>query len=104
MKKLTVVLAVAALVAAVFAVQALAATKTVKWFNGAKSTITIKKGASVKWVWTDSLSHNAKGKGFSSKVLTGKGKSYVHKFTKKGTFTVICQIHPSSMKTVVRVR
>jgi plastocyanin len=44
-----------------------------------------------------------KGKGFSSKVVTGKGKTYSHRFRTKGTFKVICQVHPTTMKTVVKV-
>ena len=103
MRKITVLFAVVALVAALFAVQAFAASKTVKWHVGSKTTVKIARGATVKWVWTDGQPHNVKGKGFASKVLSGKGKSYVHKFTKRGTFTIICQIHPTTMKTVVRV-
>jgi plastocyanin len=44
-----------------------------------------------------------KGPGFSSKVMSGKGKTYSHRFGKKGTFKIICQIHPTTMKTVVKV-
>jgi plastocyanin len=103
MRKLTVLLALAATVAAVFAVQALAATKSVKWKTGTKTTVRIAKGGSVKWVWSDGSPHNVKGPGFTSHVLSGRGKSYTHKFSKKGTFTIICQIHPTTMKTVVKV-
>lgn len=103
MRKLTVLLAVVATVAAVFAVQALAATKTVKWKVGTKTTVRIAKGGTVKWVWSDGQLHDVKGRGFRSHVLSGKGKSYSHRFTRRGSFTIICEIHPTSMKTVVKV-
>jgi plastocyanin len=44
-----------------------------------------------------------KGPGFKSSVKTGKGKSYSHTFRARGTFKIICQIHPTTMKTVVKV-
>lgn len=104
MRKFTVLFAVAAVVAAVFAVQAFAASKTVRWHVGTKTTVKIHKGGTVKWVWSDGQPHDVKGPGFKSHVLTGKGKSYTRRFTKRGKFTIICQVHPSTMKTVVRVR
>src|SRR4051794_23200551 len=102
MRKFTALFAVIALVAAVFAVQAFAATG-VSWKVGTNKTVKIRKGGVVKWVWADRQPHNVKGSGFSSKVMTGKGKAYSHRFGKKGTFKVICQIHPTTMKTTVKV-
>ena len=74
MKKFTALFAVVAVVAAVFAVQAFAATG-VTWKVGTNKTVSIKRGGTVKWVWGDGAPHNVKGKGFGSKVMTGKGKS-----------------------------
>jgi plastocyanin len=102
MRKLTVLFAVIAVVAAVFAVQAFAATG-VTWKVGTNKTVKINKGGTVKWVWGDSAPHNVKGVGFKSRVLSGKGKSYSHTFRSKGTFRIICQIHPTTMKTTVKV-
>src|SRR4051794_25981098 len=99
MRKIIALLAVTALLVA--AATAFAATP-VSWHVGAVKTVKIKKGGSVKWVWTDGQPHNAKGPGFSSKLVTKKGYSYTHRFLKRGTFKVICQVH-SSMKTVVKV-
>ena len=103
MRKFTALVAVIALVAAVFAVQAFGATTGVAWKVGTNKTVKIKKGGTVKWTWADGAPHNVKGNGFKSKVLTGKGKTYSHRFGSKGTFRIICQIHPSTMKTVVKV-
>jgi plastocyanin len=102
MRKFTALFAVIALVAAVFAVQAFAATG-VTWKIGTNKTVNIHRGGTVKWTWGDSSPHNVKGKGFSSRVLTGKGKTYSHTFRTRGRFTIICQIHPTTMKTVVKV-
>jgi plastocyanin len=102
MRKLTALLAVLALGAAIVAAQALAATN-VSWKVPTNKTIKVKKGTTVKWVWSDGQPHNVKGPGFKSKVLTGKGKSYSHRFGSKGTFKIICQVHPTSMKLTVKV-
>jgi len=102
MRKLTALLAVTALVAAIAAASALAATN-VSWKVGATKTVRIHKGGTVKWIWSDGAPHNVKGPGFVSKTVSGKGKSYSHKFGKKGTFKIYCQVHPTSMKTKVVV-
>ena len=102
MRKLMALIAVIVLAAAVFAVQALAAT-TVSWHIGTNKTVKIKKGGTVKWVWSDGQPHDVKGAGFTSKTSSKKGFSYSHTFNKKGTFKIICQVHPTSMKTTVKV-
>jgi plastocyanin len=102
MRKITVLLSLIAVVAAVFAVQAFAAT-SVAWKVGSKKTISIKRGGTVKWVWSDGQAHNVKGPGFTSKVSTKRGFTFSHRFTRKGTFKIICQVHPTTMKTVVKV-
>jgi plastocyanin len=102
MRKLTVLLAVLALAGAVVAAQALAAT-SVAWKVGTNKTVKIRKGGTVKWIWSDGQPHNVKGPGFKSKTVSGKGKSYSHRFGSKGTFKIICQVHPTSMKTTVKV-
>jgi plastocyanin len=103
MRKYTALLAVLALTAALVATQAFAATTSVTWKIGTNKTVKIRKGGTVKWVWGDGQPHNVKGSGFKSKVLTGKGKTYSHRFGSKGTFKIICQIHPTTMKAVVKV-
>ena len=102
MRRLASFLVVASLVAALAATTAYAATN-VSWKIGSVKTVKIKKGATVKWIWSDTAPHNVKGPGFASKVVSGKGKAYSHRFGKRGTFKIYCQIHPSSMKTKVVV-
>jgi plastocyanin len=103
MRKYTALLAVLALTAALVATQAFAATTSVTWKVGSNKTVKIRKGGTVKWVWGDGQPHNVKGSGFKSKVLSGKGKTYSHRFGSKGTFKILCQIHPTTMKTTVKV-
>jgi plastocyanin len=103
MRKLIVILAVAALLAAVGAVSAFGAAKTVKWHVPTTSTVKIAKGGAVKWVWTDGQPHNVKGLGFKSKTFAKMGATYSHTFKTKGTFKIICEVHPTSMKTTVKV-
>ena len=61
-----------------------------KW-HFTPSSLTIKKGDTVKWSWSGNTPHNVTGPGFSS--TTGTKETYKHRFTKKGTFRVICTIH-----------
>jgi plastocyanin len=103
MRKLIATLVVLSLLAGVAAVSALGATKSVAWKDPVSKTIKVRKGTKVKWVWADGLPHNVKGKGFKSKIVSGKGKSYSHTFKTKGKFKVICQVHPTTMKTIVKV-
>ena len=99
MKKLLAAL-VAACVAgtALFAIPALAATKSVSLKDDkfAPKSVTVKRGTTLKFVWRGKHPHNvvvASGpKKFHSKVQT-KG-TFKAKVTKKGTYKIICQIHP----------
>jgi plastocyanin len=110
MRKLLALTAVAG-TAALAAVPALAATKSVKvgddYFvrKGSPPTVTVKKNDRVKWVWAGRVAHNVyvtKGpQRFHSKTFV-KG-TYVHKMTRKGSYTIICTIH-SGMEMKLRVR
>lgn len=104
MRRLAPVLVVSLLVIALAAVAANAATSTVSWKSKSIKTVTIKKNSKVKWVWADSKPHDVEGRGFKSKVLSGKGKTFTHTFKKRGTFKIICGIHPTTMITTVKVK
>src|SRR6476620_2862471 len=99
MRRLAALLVIASFV---FAASAYAATG-VSWHVVTSKTVTIKRGGSVKWTWTDSAPHNVQGAGFKSKVVSGKGHTFTHRFTKKGTYRLTCIVH-SSMKTKVIVK
>ena len=46
-----------------------------------KSKVTIRKGSCVRWVWTGTLDHQVKGKGFQSKQRTAP-YSYRRRYAK----------------------
>ena len=103
MRKLVTTLAIVSLLAGIAAVTAAATTPSVSWHVGTNKTVKIRKGGAVKWVWAGDAQHNVKGKGFTSAFHTKKGATYTHIFRTKGTFTITCQVHPGSMKTIVKV-
>ncbi|MFL5894206.1 MAG: hypothetical protein ACJ76Z_03715 [Thermoleophilaceae bacterium] len=103
MRKLIATLAIAGLLAAVAAVAGWAATPRVSWHVGTNKTVSIHKGGRVSWVWAGDASHNVKGKGFASGFHTKKGFVYTHTFRTRGKFTIVCQVHPGRMKTIVKV-
>jgi plastocyanin len=99
MRRLAALFVIASLV---IAASAYAATSSVGWKVGTNKTVKIKKGGSVKWVWSDKAPHNVMGPGFKSKTIAKKGFSFTHKFNKKGSFKITCIVHPN-MKTTVKV-
>ena len=110
MRKLPLVvalLAVAALAAAL-AIPAFGATKGVSVrdnFFSPKST-SISRGGTVKWTWRGSAPHNvtkSKGPGTKFRSANKFSGTYSHRFTRRGTYTIVCTIHPGmSMKLVVK--
>ena len=107
MKRL-LALAIVAALAALAAVPAIAATGNVSVRDNVFSpkTKSIKKGSSIKWTWAGKAPHNVvktsgPGKAFRSKVMN-KG-TYTKKFTRKGTYRIVCTIH-SGMTMTVTVR
>ena len=109
MKRLVVLaLALVATVAALAAIPAFGATKSVtvgdNFFK--PTSITVKSGTTVKWKWTGSAPHNVtvtKGpKRFHSKTITSG--SYSRRLFTKGTYRIVCTIHQPGMKMTVKVR
>jgi plastocyanin len=108
MKKLLAALVAVCLAGtALFAIPALAATKSVavKDDKFAPKSLTVKRGTTLKFVWRGKHPHNvvvASGpKKFRSKTQT-KG-TFKAKLTKKGTYRIHCEIHPG-MNLKVRAR
>ena len=93
------------------AVPATAATPTVLVKDNLfkPKSVTIKKGGSVLWRWKGSNPHNvALKKPGSSKVakrstIKTSGK-YSSKFRLRGTWRVLCEVHPQDMKMKVIVK
>jgi len=110
MRKLSLALSLLAIaaVAAAFAIPAFASTKTVLVkdnFFSPKAT-TISRGSTVKWVWRGNSPHNvtkSKGPGVKFRSANKFSGSYSHRFTRRGSYTIVCTIHPGmSLKLVVK--
>jgi plastocyanin len=88
------------------AVSAFAASgKTVKVadnYYGPK-TLTVNRGTKVTWRWTGVLKHNVvvhTGPSFFSSKSQVRG-TFTHVFTRKGTYALVCTVHPKMKMTVV---
>jgi plastocyanin len=110
MRKLAFIAVVAAL-AAVPAVSALASTPTKNISVGDNffkpKTVTIKRGTRITWVWHSfGIFHNVTvNSGPSRFHSANKGSgTYSHLFGKKGTYHLICTLHPTQMKETIIVR
>jgi plastocyanin len=111
MRKL-VVAALIAVLAALFAAQALAARRSVKvgdnYFvrRGSAPTITVHKGDRVKWVWSGSHLHNVfvrRGPAKFHSDFMSSG-SYSHRMRRVGTYKIVCTIHQADgMRMTLRV-
>ena len=110
MRKLLVPVLTAAL-AGPFAAEAVAATRAVSlgddWFvrRGAPTSVTVKRGTTVKWSWTGRDLHNvfvARGPVKFSSSLKEDG-TYRKRVTRAGTYRIVCSVHQPDMRMTLRV-
>jgi plastocyanin len=101
-------LAIVPVVAAAFAIPAMAASKTTiklgdNFFK--PDNTTVKKGTTVTWDWTGKAPHNVTVVSgptkFHSKVQ--RSGTYTQKLSKAGTYKIVCTIHPG-MDLTLKVR
>jgi plastocyanin len=111
MRKLLILPLLAALVL-VGAAPAAAKTRNVKvgddFFvrNSGVPTVTVRKGATVKWNFRGRDQHNVavtSGPARFQSPLKSSG-SFKRKMRKKGTYRIICTIHQPDMRMTLRVR
>lgn len=69
-------------------------------FTFSPGTLTIKKGATVTWINSDSAPHQIKSATFNSGQL-GRGQSFSFAFSDAGTFDYLCAIHPSMRGKII---
>ena len=114
MRRLAGLIGIAVLVLAVGVAVTTAAdkrgSKTVSvgdnFFNPNK--LTVSKGTKVKFKWIGDDSHNVvkksgPGGDFSSPITDDRGVNLTHKFSKSGTYKLICTVH-EDMKMKVNVK
>lgn len=78
-------------------------TVAIKGFAFAPAAITVKAGTTVTWTNQDSDAHTVTSQNNSgplSSVALNTGQSYSYKFTKPGTYSYLCTIHPFMTATV----
>jgi plastocyanin len=69
-------------------------------------SLTISKGATVRWVWKGHSRHNVtevSGPGYF-RSATKRSGTFSHRFTKRGTYRLLCTVHAPKMKMTVTVR
>ena len=105
-KLLAVPLAIGALVVLLVVPANSATTVSVKDNFFSPKTTSISRGSTVKWTWRGSAPHNVtktKGPGTKFRSPNKLSGTYSHKFTRRGTYTIVCTIHPGmSMKLTVK--
>ncbi|WP_313862267.1 cupredoxin family copper-binding protein [Mycobacterium sp.] len=71
-------------------------------FSFSPGTLTVPAGSTVTWTFKDSTDHNvtADDKSFASKN-SSSGATYSFHFTKAGTYSYMCTIHPFMTAKVV---
>lgn len=75
----------------------------------APSSKTVSAGTKVRFKWVGSRRHNVKkkrgpGGGFKSRTTKRRGVNFAKRFTKAGTYRLICTIHPDTMRMKLTVR
>ena len=75
---------------------------TMKQFAFNPATVTVKVGETVTWENQDGANHNVIADDGSFKSADfGQGKTFSFTFTKAGTYTYSCHIHPDMKGTVI---
>lgn len=89
---------------------------TVNDFYFGPNAVTVKKGESVKWIWSDlnTYPHDVhlkqgppglkKKASYSTKTTAVTEATWKDTFTTPGTYKFICTIHPTEMKLTVTVK
>jgi plastocyanin len=108
MKRLIALLAAAAACAAL-AVPALAGTRTVEVgprIRFGPQSINLRRGDTIRFRFTGKLFHDVvrrRGPGFRT-IGVHRGGTFLRRFTRRGTYLLICRVHQPTMDLTVHVR
>jgi plastocyanin len=77
------------------------------WFvrNGDPTSITVKRGTTVRWVWRGDDLHNVmvkRGPEHFRSALKDRGE-YRKRVTRVGTYRIVCSIHQPDMRMTLKV-
>jgi plastocyanin len=73
---------------------------TIQNFSFSPSSLTINKGETVKWVNKDSMPHTVTSNEFKSDMMK-QDNFFTYTFTKAGSFSYACSIHPSMKGAII---
>ena len=109
MKRLIAVLTAVAVVAGIMAIPALARTRTVAVRDNVFSprAITIKRNDTIVFRWRGDNPHNVvaqRGSPVRFRSSIKRSGTYRKRFTRRGTYRLLCTVHAPSMRMRVRVR
>ncbi len=81
-------------------------TVTVKDNRFVAKSITVRRGARVRWVWKGRAPHNVTVVRGPSRFRssTKQRGSFSRRLNKRGTYFILCTIHAPGMKMKIRVR
>lgn len=90
-------------------------TVTVNDFYFGPNAVTIRKGSSIRWVWSELNTYphdvhlkagprGVKSTAYSTKTTAVTDAHFQRKFTTPGVYKFICTIHPTEMKLTVVVK
>lgn len=92
------------------------AVVTVNDFYFAPSSLTIRKGRAVKWVWSELNTYphdvhlkqgpkNLKNRAsYSTRTTAVSGATFKKVFERTGTYRYVCTVHPTEMKLTLTVK
>lgn len=73
----------------------------IKDFSFNPKNLQIKAGVTVEWTNKDSVAHKIKFDSGEESPTMQSGETYEKLFTKNGTYSYICSIHPSMKGTII---
>lgn len=109
MNKLLVLFVSVALIGAIASTAFASTTKTVAIKDNFYSpkALTVKQNDKVKWVWRGSNRHDvrvSRGPVKFHSAIKSSGTPYVRRMKKRGTYSIYCSVHKSTMKMTLKVK
>jgi plastocyanin len=74
--------------------------------KGSPPTVSVKRGDTVVWEWEGRNQHNVRATSGPARFRSPIKRSgtYRKKLTRRGTYRIVCDLHPPNMRMTLRVR